>query len=128
MAKAPPKKPVKSKVVKQHLLEPVLRDLVEQVTLIADTVKTKPVEETQFFPANDVVGQTGPIGEDPPLVPPPPPVSPPPPPIAPPPEPIICCDEEFCNFLKNAARPLVKSYPTWDPSKPAGQKWEWTAE
>jgi len=120
---------------KQHLLEPVLRELVDQVTLIANAAKAEPAPAAPLD--SSVV-----IGEDPPLVPPPPPpIGPPPtdPPVGPPPPPPPPADPDPCNcsdpfvksyldFLKNSTKPLVKCYPTWDPTKPAGERWEWTAE
>lgn len=138
MAKTPPKT-VKKKLPqpKTHPLEPVLKELVDQVTLIADAAKAGavrhanafPLDEVQFFPA------AGPpvIGEDPSIGPPPsdPPVGPPPPPPVVDPDPCNCSDQfvkSYLDFLKNSAKPLVKCYPTWDPAKPDGQRWEWTAE
>lgn len=100
MAKAPQKKVVK----KTHPLEPVVRELVDQVTILVDTFKTKP----------PVVADGGP-----PPVDPPPPISPPPPP--PPPAPCDCSG--LCEFV--ATKPLVKSRLMWNPDKEGGAGWDW---
>lgn len=131
MAKTPQKKTKKPQPKpKQHLLQSVLVDLVDQVTIIADTIKSRAVP-TSFdeeipppSPTPLVTSEEVPIA--PPVSPGPPPSDPP---VSPPPPPLAeCCDDEFCTFLKTSPRPLVKAYPTWDPSKAVGSRWEWMAE
>lgn len=97
---------------KAHPLESTLKDLVEQVTVIADAVKLK----------SSVIGDGGPppVDPSPPPSPPPPPPSPPPPP----PTPVPCDCSGLCEFLAGA-KPAVLSTPAWDPNKAGGAGWVW---
>lgn len=103
MTKAPPKKKSEPKT---HPLEPVLRELVDQVTILADTFKTKPPVE----PVAD--------GGPPPVDPPPPPSPPPPPP-----PPVPCDCSGLCEFV--VTKPLVKARLMWNPDKAGGAGWDW---
>lgn len=131
MAKTPPSKPtVKKRVpaVKTHALEPVVRELVAAVDKISDTLVKVGLTNTAADLV-ETVKETEAVGDLPPLPPPDSEVSPPPlDPITPPPEPPCCCDQEFCDFLKNGQKPLVECYPAWDPTKPAGSRWSWKPE
>lgn len=103
---------------KSHQLEPVLREMVDQLTMIADAAKAGAVR----FPPNDLP----PLDPTPTLDPVDPPPLPPVPPAPPPPPPPLCtCDcSGFCDFVKT--KPLVKSRPFWNPDlTPPG--WDWDA-
>jgi len=108
---------------KQHPLEPVVRDLVDQVALIADAVKFKGYSEANEpgIPGAPLIGDPLPPPDprDPPIIV--PPVDPTPPP----PIPVPCCDDckDFCAFIKT--KPAVPARPYWNPTKEGGAGWDW---
>jgi len=122
---ATPKKTVKKPAPKpkQHPLEPVVRELVDQVALIADAVKAKSLTISSDPDPILIDPLPPPDPSDPPIiVPPTDPILPPPPP---PPAPTPCCDDckDFCTFIKN--KPAVSARPYWNPTKEGGAGWDW---